>query len=155
MGLFALWSDKDGISYILRISTILVIASWMYAERSPGELLDVCGGLFGTKIGFDLGLIGELSLSSLDGLLREIDRVMIALRQKKTRISLTNIPVIFSGILIRQICFAHERAILLTLRGYTQGGMHCPSFSPTLRDGIIGALSCTIFLFSLIAVTFL
>lgn len=61
MGLAAVWSGGDGLSYFIRISAVLIIASWMYAERYPGELLDVGVWFLGTKTGFDLGLIGELS----------------------------------------------------------------------------------------------
>ncbi len=151
MALAAIWSGADGISYFFRITAVLIIASWMYAERYPGELLDVGVWALGTKTGFDLGLIGELSMSSLDTLAREIDRISVALRQKGTRLTPRILPAVFSGILIRQLNLAHERAILLTLRGYTRGGMHCPSFSPSRSDCISGAFSCTIFLFSLIA----
>ena len=151
MGLAAVWSGEDGFSYVIRISAVLIIASWMYAERYPGELLDVGVWFLGTKTGFDLGLIGELSMSSLDTLARETDRISIALRQKGTRLSPRMIPAVFSGILIRQLNLAQERAILLTLRGYTRGGMHCPSFFSPRTDRINGAFSCTIFLYSLIA----
>jgi len=151
MALAAIWSGADGISYFFRITAVLIIASWMYAERYPGELLDVGVWALGTKTGFDLGLIGELSMSSLDTLAREIDRISVALRQKGTRLTPRILPAVFSGILIRQLNLAHDRAILLTLRGYTRGGMHCPSFSPSRSDCISGAFSCTIFLFSLIA----
>ena len=151
MGLAAVWSGEDGFSYVIRITAVLIIASWMYAERYPGELLDVGVWFLGTKTGFDLGLIGELSMSSLDTLARETDRIKVALRQKETRLSPRMIPAVFSGILIRQLNLAHERAILLTLRGYTRGGMHCPSFFSPRTDWIKGAFSCTIFLYSLIA----
>jgi len=151
MGLAAVWSGEDGLSYVVRIVAVLIIASWMYAERYPGELLDVGVWFLGTKTGFDLGLIGELSMSSLDTLARETDRISVALRQKGTPLSLRMIPAVFSGILIRQLNLAQERAILLTLRGYTRGGMHCPSFSSPDIDRINGAFSCTIFLLSLIA----
>lgn len=151
MGLAACWSGADGVSYFVRITAVLIIASWMYAERYPGELLDVGVWALGTKTGFDLGLIGELSMSSLDTLAREIDRISVALSQKGIRLTPRIIPAVFSGILIRQLNLAHERAILLTLRGYTRGGMHCPSFSPSRSDWISGAFSCTIFIFSLIA----
>lgn len=150
MGLAAVWSGGDGLSYFIRISAVLIIASWMYAERYPGELLDVGVWFLGTKTGFDLGLIGELSMSSLDTLAREVDRISIALRQKGTSLSPGIIPAVFSGILIRQLNLAHERAILLTLRGYTTGGTHCPSFTSTFTDWLNGTFSCTIFLYSLI-----
>jgi len=151
MGLAAIWSGENGISYFIRITAVLIIASWMYAERYPGELLDVGVWLLGTKTGFDLGLIGELSMSALEVLSRETERVSVAIRQKGSRITPWIIPAVFSGIVIRQLQLAQERATLLTLRGYTKGGMHCPSFTSPPEDWIAGAFSCAIFLFSLIA----
>lgn len=151
MGLAAVWSGGDGLSYFIRISAVLIIASWMYAERYPGELLDVGVWLLGTKTGFDIGLIGELSMASLDTLAKETNRISVALRQKGAQLTPRIIPAVFSGVLIRQLNLAHERAILLTLRGYTTGGTHCPSFSSTFADWLTGMFSCTIFLYSLIA----
>jgi hypothetical protein len=151
MGIAAVFSGENGLSYFIRITTVLIIASWMYAERYPGELLDVGVYFGGTKTGFDLGLIGELTMSSLEVLAMESKRVSVAIQQKETRLSPGIIPAVFSGILIRQLQLAQERAILLTLRGYKRGGMHCPSFTPSPGDWITGAFSCVIFLFSLIA----
>ncbi|MDX8551733.1 hypothetical protein KHC33_00785 [Methanospirillum sp. J.3.6.1-F.2.7.3] len=151
MGLAAIWSGEDGFSYIIRITAILIIASWMYAGRYPGELLDVGVWLFGNKTGFDLGLIGELSMSSLEVLARETNRVSVAIRQKGKRLSPTMIPAVFSGVVIRQLQLAQERAVVLTLRGYTSGGTHCPVFVSPLKDRIAGAFCCAVLLFSLIA----
>lgn len=151
MSIASLCSGGDGLSYFIRITAVLIIASWMYAERYPGELLDVGVFFGGSKSGFDLGLIGELSMSALEVLARETERVSIAIRQKDSRISPRILPAVFSGIIVRQLQFAQERATLLTLRGYIRGGTHCPSFITTPADWIAGAFSCAIFLFSLIA----
>lgn len=34
-------SGGDGASYLIRIGVVLLIASWAYSERYPGEFLDV------------------------------------------------------------------------------------------------------------------
>ena len=151
MSIAATWSGGDGLSYFIRITAILLIASWMFAERYPGELLDVGVYFGGMKLGFDLGLIGELSMSALEVMAKETDRVSIAIRQKGNHISPRIIPAVFSGVVIRELQLAQERAILLTLRGYTSGGTHCPTFVSPKEDRIAGAFSCAIFLFSLIA----
>ncbi|NLV26871.1 MAG: hypothetical protein GXY48_06870 [Methanomicrobiales archaeon] len=151
MSIAAIYSGRDGISYFIRITSVLIIASWMYTERYPGELLDVGVFFGGTRIGFDLGLIGELSMSALQVLAWETERVSVAIRQKGNRLNLGIIPAVFSGIVIRQLQLAQERATLLTLRGYVRGGTHCPSFVSPPIDWIAGAFSCAIFLFSLIA----
>ena len=151
MSLASYFSGGDGVSYFFRITAVLLIASWLYAERYPGELLDIGVFFGGRRIGFEIGLIGELSMSALEVLGRETERVRIAIRQKGRNLSPGMIPAVFSGIIVRQLQVAHERAILLTLRGYQRGGTHCPSFSSPPEDWIAGAFSCLIFVISLIA----
>ena len=55
MGLAALWSGGDGLSYFIG-SRGPDYASWMYAEKCPGELLDVGVWFLGTKPGLTWAL---------------------------------------------------------------------------------------------------
>ncbi|PKL58647.1 MAG: hypothetical protein CVV33_10525, partial [Methanomicrobiales archaeon HGW-Methanomicrobiales-4] len=142
-------SGGDGISYILRISGILLIASWAYSERYPGEFLDVSVWLLGQRIGFDIGLIGEMSLSSVEILVDEMWRTRIALRQKGQHLSLSVLPPVMTSLLVRQLRLARERAGILTLRGYRGGGTLCPSFLTSYRDIAAGALCILILAVSL------
>lgn len=139
------WSGGDGVSYLIRISVVLVIASWAYNERYPGELLDVSVWLFGRKNGFDLGLVGEMSISTTEILVDEIRRTRIALLQKEQRLSGTNLPPVIASLLVRQLRLARERAHVLALRGYQGGGSLCPSFVTSYFDIAAGAFCVLIF----------
>lgn len=155
MGLMSSLSGEDGLSYFFRIGVVLIIASWMYAGRYPGEFLDVGVWLFGNKTGFDLGLIGELSVSALEELGHEIERVRTAIRQKGERLRPGILPSVFSALLIRQLRFAQDRAALLVNRGYRGGGIHCPVFHATWREGVTAIFSFAILVISVTAGEFI
>lgn len=142
-------SGGDGLSYIIRIAGVLLIASWAYSERYPGEFLDVSVWLLGQKIGFDIGLIGEMSLSSTEVLVDEVRRTRIALRQKGQHLSLSVLPPVMTSLLVRQLRLARERAGILMIRGYRGGGTLCPSFITPYRDLVAGLLCVMIFAVSL------
>ena len=143
-------SGGDGASYLVRVAVVLLIASWAYSERYPGEFLDVSVWLLGQRLGFDIGLIGEMSLSSTEILADEMRRTRIALRQKGQHLSLPVIPPVMTSLLMRQLRLAHERAAVLTLRGYRGGGTLCPVFQTPYRDIGAGAVSMLIFTVSLV-----
>lgn len=144
-------SGGDGLSYLTRITAVLLIASWAYSERYPGEFLDVSVWLFGRRTGFDIGLIGEMSLSSAEVLVDELRRTRIALSQKGQRLSPGMLSPVVTSLLIRQFRLARERACILTLRGYQGGGSLCPVFVTPYPDIASGALCVLIFSVSLIA----
>lgn len=144
-------SGGDGLSYFVRIAAVLLIASWAYSERYPGEFLDVSVWLLGQRIGFDLGLIGEMSLSNAEVVVDELRRTRIALSQKKQHISIKNLAPIISSLLIRQLRLAHERAGILAMRGYRGGGSLCPSFLTPYPDIAAGVLCVLIFAVSFFA----
>ena len=144
------FSGGDGISYFFRISLVLVIASWAYSERYPGEFLDVSFWLLGRRYGFDLGLVGEMSLSTIEIMIDEFRRTRIALAQKGQRFSRANLSPVITSLLIRQFRLARERAVILALRGYQGGGSLCPSFATSSGDIIAGVFSVLIFVVSLI-----
>jgi hypothetical protein len=143
-------SGGDGLSYLVRISAVLLIASWAYSERYPGELLDVSVWLLGRRTGFDIGLIGEMSLSFTEVLADELRRTRIALSQKGQHLTPSVLPPVLSSLLIRQLRLARERACILALRGYQGGGSLFPSFVTPSADIIAGALSVLILAVSVI-----
>ncbi len=144
------WSGGDGVSYLIRISVVLLIASWAYSERYPGEFLDVSVWIFGKRSGFDLGLVGEMGISTTEILADELRRTRIALSQKGQRLSGTNLPPVIASLLVRQLRLARERAGVLAIRGYTGGGSLCPSFVTLYSDIAAGAFCVLIFAVSLI-----
>jgi energy-coupling factor transport system permease protein len=143
-------SGGDGASYLIRIGVVLLIASWAYSERYPGEFLDVSVWLFGNRTGFDIGLIGEMSLASAEVLVDEIRRTRIALLQKGQHLSLSTLPPVITSLLIRQLRQANERACILALRGYQCGGSLCPQFRAPAADIIAGIFCVLIFAISLV-----
>ena len=155
MGVMSSLSGEDGLSYFFRIGVVLIIASWMYAGRYPGEFLDVGVWLFGRKTGFDLGLIGELSVSALEELGSEIERVRIAIHQKGEELRPGILPSVFSALLIRQLRFAQDRAALLVNRGYMGGGIHCPVFHATWSEKVTVIFSLAILVISVTAGEFI
>jgi len=144
------FSGGNGVSYLIRISVVLVIASWAYSKRYPGELLDVSVWLFGKKYGFDLGLVGEMSISTTEILTDEIRRTRIALSQKGQKLSGSNLPPVIASLLVRQLRLARERACVLAIHGYQGGGSLCPAFVTSYSDIAAGAFCVLIFAASLI-----
>ena len=144
------FSGGDGLSYLIRITAVLLITSWAYSERYPGEFLDVSVWLLGRRTGFDLGLIGEMSLSGVEVLLDELRRTRIALSQKGQHLSPKLLPPVLTSLLIRQLRLSRERAGILALRGYRGGGSLCPVFVTPYPDIAAGALCVLIFAVSLI-----
>jgi energy-coupling factor transport system permease protein len=148
MGVAAWLTGQDGFSYFVRMTAVLIIASWMYAERYQGEFLDLGVWFFGDRIVFDLGLIGELSISALEELGYEIERITVALSQKGEKLRPVIIPAVFSSLLMRQLVLSHDRACLLATRGYQGGGTHNPVFHTSLSEGIAGAFAVVILMLS-------
>ncbi len=141
-------SGGDYFGYFIRITVILLIASWAYADRQAGELLDISVWLLGKGIGFDLGLVAELSISALEVLSDDIRRVGIALVQKGSKLDIQTLTPVISSLLVRQLMLARDRAVILAIRGYQAGGTLAPVFSPSGRDIVSGVLSLIIFVIS-------
>ena len=71
-----------GLSYFVRMLVIVLIGMWMYQERQRREFLDLGVWLFGDRVGFELGLVADMGMQSLDVLVADFDRIRIAERLK-------------------------------------------------------------------------
>lgn len=147
--LISSWGGGPGLSYLIRMVTILLLATWAYAETEEGEVLAVAVWALGDRIGFEIGLIAEMGLTGLTVIGRDIDQMRVAMALKGTRISARSIVPIAVLLIITHIRRADEVARLLVVRGYTLGGRICPAFCMGPRDilaslsaVIIGFLSC-------------
>ncbi len=140
----------DYIGYFFKIAMILFIASWAYAKRRPGELLDVSVWAFGRKIGFDLGLVAELSITAIEVLSDDMKRMKFALAQKETSLGAKTLAPVITSLLTKELNNAGDRAIILAMRGYTTGGSLNPSFVTTRRDIIAGIAAMLILIRSLL-----
>lgn len=121
-------SGGNGVSYLIRMSVILLLAFYAFNERSPGEFLDLSVWVFGKKRGFDIGLAAEMSLQGLEILSDEIKRIRVAFQLKGMKIGLRSILPTAGLLIYSHFSRAEEQADLLAIRGYRGGGMVCPKF---------------------------
>jgi energy-coupling factor transporter transmembrane protein EcfT len=146
------WAGGDGISYLIRMVAILLIAAWAYADRQEGDMLAVAVWAFGKKIGFEIGLIAEMGVTGLSVLRQDIDQMQMAMRLKGMEIGIRTIIPIAANLIVTQIRRADEQARLLTVRGYTSGGNICPVFRTDRRDVLVLILAVIFAFFSYIPV---
>ncbi len=128
------FSGGDGLSYLIRMTVILLIAAWAYADRQDGELLEVSVWLLGDGIGFDIGLIAEMGLQSLRIIEQDITQITRAMAIKGMRPSIGTLAPLTTNIIINQLRRTEETAKLLTVRGYRNGGHIHPRFEPDRRE---------------------
>jgi len=121
-------SGGDGLSYLLRLSVVLLVASWAYSERKGGELLDVGTWTLGPGAGFELGLVGEMAVQSLDVLDRDLSMLLLALRQKSGRVTFGLLVTALAVLVRRELDRARDLGDVLAVRGYRYGGSLCPRF---------------------------
>ncbi|MEG3055601.1 MAG: hypothetical protein ACOCG4_02260 [Methanoculleus sp.] len=137
------WGGGPGISYLIRMVVILLLAAWAYSETQEGEVLSVAVWALGDRIGFEIGLIAEVGLTGLAVIRQDIEQARIALALKGNRVGVLTIVPIAVLLIITQIRRADDMARLLVVRGYTLGGRICPIFETGSRD-IPAALSAVI-----------
>lgn len=143
------WGGGPGLSYLIRMVAVLLLAAWAYADTKEGEVLAVAVWALGDRIGFEIGLIAEMGLAGLAVIGRDIDQMRVAMALKGIRIGARSIVPIAVLLIVTQIRRAEEMAGLLVVRGYTLGGRICPTFETGSRDVlatlsaiILGLLSC-------------
>jgi energy-coupling factor transporter transmembrane protein EcfT len=148
-GLVLELTGGGGISYCMRMTVIILIGAWVYAEYRQGEFLRLGTWLLGKKPGFDLGMVAEMGMQSLDLMVSDFSRIRQAQALKGTRWGIRNlIPagrILIHGALRR----ADETAELMAIRGYNHGGSYCPEFKTPAKDfvGSIAALCMGIIAF--------
>jgi energy-coupling factor transporter transmembrane protein EcfT len=127
-----------GFSYCLRMTVIVLIGAWMYIGYREGEFLSLGTWLLGKKIGFDLGMIAEMGMQSLELMVSDLSRIRQAQDLKGTRQGLRNLVPAGSILIHGALRRADETAELMAVRGYTHGGSYCPKFQTSGRDLIAG-----------------
>jgi hypothetical protein len=124
----------DGLSYVLRMVPIVLLAGWLYHERVPGELLHAGVWLFGPKIGFDLGLIAEMGIQVMGTTREELDRMRRAMVLKGLPWGVKSMVPVGRNLIHMQGARSAEQARILASRGYRKGGSLDPEFKTTARD---------------------
>ncbi|HZD43313.1 MAG TPA: hypothetical protein VE134_04575 [Methanomicrobiales archaeon] len=131
----------DGISYFVRFSVIALIASWAFADRRAGELLDVATWGLGTRIGFEIGLVAEMSIRSLEVMAEDFARIRLAQEIKGVPWGIRSIVPAVSSLVQSGIQRAEDQADLLAIRGYQMGGTVCPVFESDLLEKAAAGLA--------------
>ena len=143
----ALWiTGGEWLSYLVRLGMVVLIAIYAYQDQKPGEFIQVSTWAFGPGVGFDLGLAGELGVSSIRFLGGEVQRVRQAYRLKNIPIRVRALTSIATGLVFGLLRRAEDQADLLLVRGYERGGVSCVKFSSPLWDRIAAGVAVLLFL---------
>jgi hypothetical protein len=144
-------SGGDGASYLLRLSVVLLVATWAYGTRKGGEFLDLGTWALGNRAGFEIGLVAEMAMETLSVLDRDLSLLLLALRLKAGRVTLpAAVPAL--GLLVRrELDRARDLGDLLAVRGYRHGGSLCPRFDRGRWDGIAALSAVGIAVIALLA----
>ena len=146
-------SGGDGLSYLIRMTAILLIGTWLYADSSPGDFPALGTWLLGPKRGFELGMIAGMAMQSAEGLGDDFTRIRIASAQKQVPWGIRSVisagRVLIHDALVR----ADDMAELLAVRGYRDGGTCCPRFNTPSFDILAGACAGAVFLVAWIPVS--
>lgn len=143
-------SGGDGLSYLLRISVVLLVAAWAYGTRRGGEFLDMGTWALGDRAGFELGLVAEMALGSLEVLDRDLGMLLLALRLKAGRVTLSSLLPALGVLVRRELLRARDLGDLLAVRGYRHGGSLCPRFARGRWDVLSAVAAVGILLLALV-----
>jgi energy-coupling factor transport system permease protein len=138
------------ISYAARLLVVLIIASYAYVMQRDGDFLSTAVWVFGNRFGFDLGLVGEMVVSMLDVITDDLKVIRQALSQKQTPISLHVLACVVLTQLLINLGRGAERADILAIRGYHQGGTYVPVFVQDRTDVFLFVLAVFIGLFAVL-----
>lgn len=127
-----------GFSYCVRMTVIILIGAWVYSGYRQGEFIGLWTWLLGRKTGFELGMIAEMGMQSLELMVSDLSRIRQAQELKGIRWGPGSLlPA--SGILLHgALRRAEETAELMAVRGYRHGGSWCPVFGTPARDIVAG-----------------
>jgi energy-coupling factor transporter transmembrane protein EcfT len=137
-GLVLELTGGGGISYCLRMTVIILIGVWVYTGYRQGDFLRLGTWLLGREKGFELGMIAEMGMQSLDLLVSDSARVRQAYQLKGIRWGFRSLIPAGSILIHGALRRADETAELMAVRGYLHGGSYCPVFETPSGDIIAG-----------------
>ncbi|WP_292369212.1 hypothetical protein [Methanoregula sp. UBA64] len=165
MAVFAAWalfcvvslviylSGGDGISYLVRMTAILLIGTWLYADSVQGDFPVLGTWLLGPKTGFELGMTAGMAMQSADGLGDDFARVRLASAQKQVPWGIRSAISVGRVLVCDALVRADEMAELLAVRGYRRGGTCCPRFRTPVWDIAAGVCAGAVILVAVIPVS--
>ncbi|KQC03462.1 MAG: hypothetical protein APR53_05035 [Methanoculleus sp. SDB] len=139
----------NGLSYLLRMTAILIIAGWAYRGQHGGDVLDVAVWAGGRHTGFEAGLLAELAVQALRLMEQDIAHMKTALRLKGMNWSVSSALSMAQTLLITQLHRSDDQALILARRGYRHGGTLCPVFASPLKDKIAAFCAFSVLLVAL------
>ena len=146
-------SGGDGLSYMIRMTAILLVGTWLYADSLPGDFPALGTWLLGQKTGFELGMIAGMAMQAADGLGDDVTRIRLASAQKQVPWGVRAVVSAGRVVICDALRRADESAELLAVRGYRDGGTCCPRFKTTFGDIIAGICATAVFLVAFIPVS--
>jgi len=141
VSLFTWYSGGDGISYFIRVTTVFLIAAYTYRSQNDGDILDVSVWAAGNRYGFEIGLIGEMALSTIRVIREDIAQIRMAMHLKGQKLTITSLSSVLSLELFILLSRAMQQGDLLLSRGYRNGGTHTPEFLTGRGDIFRGFLA--------------
>lgn len=145
----ALWfAGGEWFSYCARLGVVLLIAIYAYQDQKPGEFIQVCTWAFGPRVGFDIGLAGEMCFSAIHFLEGEVRRFRQAYRMKKVPFGVRSLIPLSTSLVFGLVRRADDQADLLLARGYERGGVSCARFGHSGKDYIASGIAVFLFFIS-------
>ena len=141
-------TGSDGLSYLTRMTAILLVGTWVYTDSRPGDFLTTGTWLCGTRIGFELGMIAEMAMGVAQGLSDDFSRIRVAAVQKRQVWGIKSILPAGRVIICDALRRADDTAELLAMRGYCGGGTICTRFSPQAPEIVAGACATAALVFA-------
>jgi len=141
-------TGTGGLSYLARMSAILLIGTWVYTDSRPGDFLATGTWLAGPRIGFESGMIAEMAMGMAQDLSEDFSRIRLAMAQKGQPWGIRRILPASRILICDALRRAEESAEILAMRGYRGGGLVCTRFSTSPFEIPAGAFAVSVLVFS-------
>ncbi|MFZ1128570.1 hypothetical protein [Methanoregula sp.] len=141
-------TGTGGLSYLVRMSAILLIGTWAYADSRAGDFLATGTWLLGPRIGFEPGMIAEMAMGMAEDLSEDFSRIRLAMVQKGQPWGISRILPAGRILICDALRRAEESAEILAMRGYRGGGTVCTRFSVSYPEITAGAFAVAALVFA-------
>lgn len=140
----------DGLSYGIRIGTILFLSFWAFTEYRGGELLNLFVWAGTDRLGFDIGLAAEMTMQGIHLAVSDIRQIIFAYDIKGYQFTWKTIIPASISLLTLHIRRSEEMAHLLAIRGFRGGGTWIPVFSRGQKEPYLTLIALIPLIFALI-----